>query len=105
MLEVRDPWRITLEDIDVGSHDVDRAMNNAIDILQTDSGKRSFMTYDSVSVFGMYQKQPLSKGLWLRGLGKDAVVMAPHLQGNIHLVDCARATVLLNNSYEGSHRH
>jgi hypothetical protein len=77
-------------------------MNNAIDILQTDSGKPSSMSYDNVTVFGMYQKKPLTKGLWLRGLSKDAVVVTPHIEGNIHLVDCARATVLLNNTYEGA---
>ncbi len=102
MLEVRDPVHVTLENINVGSHDVEVPMHNRIDILQTDSGKPSHMTYDNVTVFGMYQKQPLNKGLWLRGLGKNAVVVAPHMQGNIHLIDCERATVLLNNTYEGS---
>jgi len=102
IIEVRDPLRVTLQNINVGSHDVAVPMNNAIDILQTDSGKPSFMSYDNVTVFGMYQKKPLMKGLWLRGLGKDAVVVAPHIEGNIHLLDCARATVLLNNTYEGA---
>jgi hypothetical protein len=77
-------------------------MNNAIDVLQTSSGGPSFMTYDGVFVYGMYQKQPFRKGLWLRGLSKESTVLCPHLQGNLHLVDSSQATVLANTSYEGS---
>jgi hypothetical protein len=77
-------------------------MNNGVDILQTGSGKASTMTYDNVSVYGMYQKEPFRKGLHLKGLGREATVVMPHVQGNIRIIDSAQATILLNNTYEGS---
>jgi hypothetical protein len=101
MVAVHDPQRVTLENIAIGNHD-SGTMNNGIDVLQTSSGKPSLMAYDGVFVFGMYQKQPFRKGLWLRALGHDSVVLLRHLQGNLHLVDSARATVLAGVSYEGS---
>jgi hypothetical protein len=101
MVEVRDPQRVTLENLAVGSHDSGE-MNNRIDIHQTGSGRRSHMTYDGVYAFGMYQKQPFRKGIWFTGLGKGDVVVMPHVQGNLRFVNCGRATVLANCSYEGS---
>jgi len=101
IIAVHDPQRVTLEHLGVGNHD-SGAMNNAVDVLQTSSGGPSSMTYDGVFVYGMYQKQPFRKGLWLRGLSHDSVVLLRHLQGNLHLVDSARATVLAGVSYEGS---
>ena len=98
-----DPGDVALENINIGSHDVSMEMTNACDVLQTSAGDApSFMTYDNVTVYGMYQKQPFRKGLWLRGLSKNSTVRMRHVEGNIHLVDAARATVLLGNSYEGS---
>ncbi|MBI2301848.1 MAG: hypothetical protein HYU66_23335, partial [Armatimonadetes bacterium] len=38
----------------------------------------------------------------MRDLGPREVVVTPHLNGNLHLTNCARATVLLPCSYEGS---
>ena len=101
MVEVRDPMNITLEHLAVGNHDAGK-MNNGIDILQSDSGRPSRMTYDGVFVYGMYQKQPLRKGLHFRGLGAKSVVVAPHVQGNLRFIDSARATFLFGCSYEGS---
>ena len=60
MVEVRDPQRVTLEDLMVGAHDAG-TMNNSIDIHQLGSGRVSHMTYDGVYVFGMYQKAPHSQ--------------------------------------------
>jgi hypothetical protein len=103
IVEVLDPDGVTLENLNIGSHDVAMGMTNACDVLQTSTGDaRSFMTYDNVTVYGMYQREPFRKGLWLRGLSKDSTVRVRHVEGNIHLVDAARATVLLGNSYEGS---
>lgn len=103
MIEVRDAQNVTLENINVGSHDVAPQMNNAYDIVQTSSGATpSFVTYDNVTVYGMYQKQPERKGLWLRDLSRASTVRVRHIEGNIHLVNAARATVLLGNTYEGS---
>ncbi|HUT37491.1 MAG TPA: glycosyl hydrolase family 28-related protein [Planctomycetota bacterium] len=101
MIAVHDPRNVTLEHLAVGNHDSGE-MNNGIDILQTGSDKPSRMTYDGVFGYGMYQRQPFRKGLHLRGLGSKAVVVVPHVQGNLRFVDSAQATVLLNCSYEGS---
>lgn len=102
ILEVTAPQRVTLENLNVGSHDVGQGMKNAYDILQTGTDASSEVTYDDVSVFGMYQRAPLKQGLCLRDLGPGAVVRVLHVQGNIRLQNAARATVLLGNSYEGS---
>ncbi len=101
MVAVHDSLNVKLEHLAVGNHD-SGAMNNAIDVLQTGSEAPSHMTYDGVFVYGMYQRQPFRKGLHLRGLGSKAVVVAPHVQGNIRVVDSAEATVLFNCSYEGA---
>lgn len=102
IIEVVDPQQVTIENLNVGSHDVAVDMTNACDILQTGTAAASSITYDNVTVFGMYDRQPFRQGLWLRGLGKGATVRVTHVEGNIHLVDAARATVLLGTSYEGS---
>ncbi|MHB9134170.1 MAG: glycosyl hydrolase family 28-related protein [Armatimonadota bacterium] len=104
MIEVQDPQRVTLENMDVGSHDVTNDMKNGIDILQTSSGagKPSSVTYDNISVYGRFDKQPFRKGLWLRGLDEKAVVRVSYMEGNLHLVDAARATVLVQNHIDGS---
>jgi hypothetical protein len=101
MIAVHDPQDVTIENLAVGNHDAG-AMNNAIDILQTGGDGPSRMTYDAVFVFGMYQRQPLRKGLHFRGLGDKAVVVMPHVQGNLRFIDSARATFLANCTYEGS---
>jgi hypothetical protein len=101
IVEVLDPDDVTMENIAIGNWEP--AAQYAADILQTSTGnKPSSMTYDNVSVFGMYSRQPFVKGLVLQGLSKDSTVLVRHVEGNIHLVDAARATVLLGNSYEGS---
>jgi hypothetical protein len=101
MIEVSDPQRVTLEDLMIGAHDAG-AMNNGIDIHQRGSDRASRMTYDGVYVFGMYQKAPRRKGLRFTGLTDKDVVVMPHVQGNLRFIDCGRATVLANCSYEGS---
>ncbi|NHW87931.1 hypothetical protein, partial [Escherichia coli] len=50
----------------------------------------------------MYQKKPLRKGLRFDNLSEKDVVVMPHVQGNLRFVNCGRATVLANCSYEGS---
>jgi hypothetical protein len=102
MVSVEDPQHVTLENIAVGSANSGQKMNNAIDVLQTSAGRPSFVTYENVYVFGMYQREPFRKGLWLRGLDAGATVLIRHVQGNIHLVDSAAATILADTSYEGS---
>jgi hypothetical protein len=101
MVEVRDPQLVALEDLMIGAHDAG-SMNNRIDIHHRGSGHSSHMTYDGVYVFGMYQKAPLRKGLLFTDLGKGDVVVMPHVQGNLRFLNCGRATMLANCSYEGS---
>ena len=101
MISVHDPQDVTLENLMAGGHDTG-PMNSGIDILQTGSEGASRMTYDGVFVYGMYQRKPLRQGLHFRGLGSKAVVVAPHVQGNLRFIDSARATFLMNCSYEGS---
>lgn len=100
-IEVREPDRITLENISVGHHDF-AVGDNAIDILQVGSGKPSSMSYDRVWVWGMYQNKPLDRGLRLAGLGKHDEVHFREVNGNLRITDSARATVYLGLSYEGT---
>lgn len=77
-------------------------MFNGIDVLQTGSGGASSMIYDGVFCFGKYQKQPLVKGLHLHGLGPQEVVVLNRTEGNLRIIDCARATILGRTTFEGS---
>jgi hypothetical protein len=101
LMHVHDPQNITLEHFAPGNH-LPGETENAIDVLQTSSGIPTRITYDGVYAFGMYQKRPLVKGTHLRGLGKNDVVVAHHIQGNLRLIESAQATVMFNCSYEGS---
>ena len=101
MVAVDAPQDLTLEHLNVGSHDAG-TMNNAIDILQEGSAGPSRMTYDGVYAYGMYQKKPFIKGLHFRNLGPAEAVWMPHVQGNLHVTDCAQATILGGCTYEGS---
>ena len=101
MVEVRDAHNITMEDLMIGSHDAG-SMDNNLDIHQAGSTNGTRMTYDGIYVFGMYQKAPFRKGMQFSNLGKDDIVIMPHVQGNLRFVNCARATILANCSYEGS---
>ncbi|MHB9133747.1 MAG: glycosyl hydrolase family 28-related protein [Armatimonadota bacterium] len=100
-IEISDPDRITLENIAVGHHDCGVG-DNAIDIRQTGTGKPSFMCYDRVWTFGMYQMKPLERGLRLENLGKQDRVLFREVNGNLHITDSARATIFLELSYEGT---
>ena len=101
MIHISNPQNVTLEHIAVGNHDSGQ-MNNAIDILQTGSDQPSRMTYDGVFAYGMYQKRPNVKGFHFNRLTEHDIVITPHVQGNLRFIDSARATILLNCSYEGS---
>jgi hypothetical protein len=98
VISVEDPQHVALQNIALGNPNT----GQDIDLLQTSAGRPSFMTYENVYVYGMYQNKPFVRGLWLRGLGAGATVLIRHVQGNIHLVDSAAATILADLSYEGS---
>ena len=101
MVSVHDPQNLTLENLTIGHHDAG-AFDNAVDVRQTHAGRPSTMTYDGVFAYGMYQRQPFRKGFLFTDLGADAVVLMRHVQGNMRFVDCARATILGNTTFEGS---
>lgn len=101
-IEICDPERITLENLMVGHHDGGSLGDNAVDIQQTSTGKPSSMTYDRVWVFGMYQKKPLERGLRVANLGKRDRILFREMNGNLRFTDCARATIYLGLSYEGT---
>lgn len=101
IVHVRDPDGVAIEHLAIGNHDLG-PMTATADILQTSSGAPSRMRYDNVYVFGMYQKQPDTRGLRLDRLGRECVVDIGHLQGNLTADDCGAATVLLRTSYEGT---
>jgi hypothetical protein len=99
MVEVRDPGDVTVENLGIGEAG---SQKNAIDILQTGSGAPSSVHYERVWVFGMYRKQPFTKGLVGRGLPKGTVIRADHFTGNLHFTNSSRAALLFNSSYEGA---
>lgn len=101
MVEVEQPQHITLESLAIGNHDVG-PMNNGIDVLQQGCDKSTFVTYDHVFTFGMYQKQPFRKGLQLKGLGPKETVKIDGVQGNLRFEDCGQAIILASTSFEGS---
>lgn len=100
-VEVHEPDRITLENLIVGHHEFPGG-DTAADVLQRGSDKATSVCYDRVWVWGMYQKQPLARGLRLVGLGPREVVHFREVNGNVHVTDSARATVYLGVSYEGT---
>ncbi len=99
-VQISNPERITLENIAVGFHDYGKTANEA-DIVQTGSDKPSFMLYDHVYVYGMYQKQPFKQGLRFVDMKKQDTVLMRHVNGNLRFIDAAQATFLVNESYEG----
>ena len=96
-IRVHAPERITIENINIGSDSVCGA-----DILQTGTEKPSYVCYDRVWVYGIYQKKPLKQGLRFMNLGKDDIVLIKQVEGNLRFIDSAQATFLANVSYEGS---
>ncbi len=102
MLHIHNPRNITLKHISIGHHDAGRRQNNAIDVLHTSDGSGSAMVYDGVWAYGLYQKQPHSKGFVFRDLREGDVVHIRHAQGNLRFQDCAGATLLANVAHEGS---
>ena len=101
VFRVRGTTNVTLENLTIGHHDGGQA-TNAIDIHHVGSGGESSMVYDGVFVYGMYQKQPFRQGLRFEDLGPEETVIMRHVQGNLRFIDCARATILGNATYEGS---
>lgn len=101
MVEVSEPRGVTLEHLAIG-HGDSPGKPSGIDVLQTGGGQPSLMTYDGVFVFGLYKEQPFRQGLHFRNLTADDVVLMPHVQGNLRIVDSARATILGTCTYEGA---
>lgn len=100
-LHVDNPQGLTLEEFMVGHHDLG-PQRQAVDILQTSGTGPSQVTYDGVSVYGMYQKQPGKQGLLFDRLSPGSLVHGIHVQGNLRFVNSARARFLFAQSYEGT---
>ncbi|MHB1037422.1 MAG: glycosyl hydrolase family 28-related protein [Pirellulales bacterium] len=102
ILDVAGVRDVTLEHLAVGSHDLGQ-MNHGDDLRVTapaDAPCR--LVLDEVFAYGMYQKAPDRHGIHFVGLPAGSTVDAVHVQGNLRISDCARATLLFRTSYEGT---
>ncbi len=99
LVHVHDPKSVTMENLSAGDAGTQK---NAIDILQTGSGRASRMHYERVWVFGMYAKRATTKGLQCRNLPSGTTIVADHFNGNLRFTDCADANLLFNTSFEGA---
>lgn len=99
MVGVSDPQNLRLENISIGDM---WSTTHAVDVQQNSSGTSSYMTYSGVWVYGCYKRQCEVQGLMLNGLGSNSIVVLEHLDGNLRVINSARATILGNNTYEGS---
>lgn len=101
MMEVRNPQNVVIENLTLGHGD--SGVSNAglnIDQVGTETGSRT--TYDGVWVYGLYRRDPFNQGIRFLNLGAKDTVIIQQVQGNMHFVDSAAATVIANNTYEGS---
>ena len=93
---------VTLANFMVGHHDLGQ-MNHGDDILVNAPAQEPCrLVLDEVYAFGMYQKAPDKHGIHFDRLPAGSVVDAWHVQGNVRITDCARATLLFRTSYEGT---
>jgi hypothetical protein len=93
---------VTLANFMVGHHDLG-PMNHGDDILiDSPAGKPCRLVLDEIYAFGMYQKSPDKHGIHFDRLPAGSVIDAWHVQGNVRITDCARATLLFRTSYEGT---
>lgn len=95
-LKVVDPKNITIEQLAVYD-----GKNGSFDIQQTGTKSNSSITYDMVTVYGMYQKNS-QKGIQFLDLPKGATVIMNHLNGNFHATNASRAKILINFKWEGT---
>ena len=97
MVLVHDPDHITLENLSVGWERC--GPSHGADILQTSSGRPSFMTYDCVHAGGMYQHDPENRGIRFSGLSGGSTVLIRQINANMRFTDCAQARILVNVGY------
>jgi hypothetical protein len=100
MVEVRDPPPHS-GDLMIGAHDAG-AMNNGIDIHQPRFHERFAHDVRRGVCVRDVPEGATAQRTAVHQPGEDDVVVMPHVQGNLRFVNCARATVLANCSYEGS---
>ena len=98
MFHVHDPDHVVLEHMGIGQN----PGTESIDILQTSSGKPSFIIYDGIYVYGMYRGNPFEKGIRMVGLSKNSTVLIRELTGNMRFTNCGQARILVNTSYYGN---
>ena len=85
----------------LGHHD-SGPMKLDADIRQSSTGGPSRVTYDTVDVFGMYQKKPDREGLLFDHLPAGSLVHVLAANGNLRFDDCGAARFLLAQSFEGT---
>ena len=89
MVEVVAPQNITLESLAIGNHEFG-PMKHGDDVRVTSpAGVPCRLLLDEVYGFGMYQKKPDLHGIHFVDLPEGTVIDAPHVQGNLHISDCA----------------
>jgi hypothetical protein len=91
---VEDPDHITIEHIDLQK-------KTGVDILQTGTGRTSFVTYDGLFV-SRSNAPPFAGGLRCKGLNDKCTVVIPCVVGTLHLLDCGAATIVVPLSYYGA---
>jgi hypothetical protein len=102
-------WRGAQDDATIAVEDSDHIVvehmhmerTSGIDILQIESGRPSYVTYDGLFLTRS-NNPPFAGGLHCKGLSKTCTVIIPCICGNLHFIDCGAATVLVPLSYYGS---
>lgn len=103
VFHIKSPENIVVENLRIGWDIPKSQLREGIDILQTSTpGKKSFILYEGICVYGMYQNDPGRGGLHLVNLSKDDRVVINHLCGNLTLRNCGNARILVNQSYNGN---
>ncbi len=102
LVEVRDARAVRIASLMVGHGDLGAMEHGADVLIHGPGGAPARVILDEVYAYGLYRKDPDRHGIQVEALPAGSLVHAVHVQGNVRLRDCARATVLLRTSYEGT---
>lgn len=91
---VEDPDQIAIEHLDLQK-------KSGIDILQTGTGRASFVTYDGLFV-SRTNESPFAGGLQCKGLTENCTVFMPCVVGTLRFLDSSAATIVVPLSYYGA---
>jgi len=101
ILHIHDVNNVRLENIAVGTSAGAGVQTNGVDIFQ-DGKTAGSMTYDGVRVYGRYSHTPTVKGLRIEGLPAGSKVHLTKISGNTNFIDCSRAKILIDVSWDGA---